>query len=169
MLRSLLPGLTARPDRAASLFDAVTREARVRHWYVEGRVPDSIEGRFAMLATIAALVILRLERGGARGVEPSVALTERFVEVMESEHREMGLGDPTLGRTVRKLVSGVARRVELWRGAIADETWVEGAHASVYGTDIAADALDHTATALGEFWSRLDKASDQLVIEGRLS
>ena len=89
------------------MFDWVTREARARHWYIEGRVPDTIEGRFAMLATIAALVILRLERGGTRGIEASVALTERFVEVMESEHREMGLGDPKLGRTVRKLVSGL--------------------------------------------------------------
>src|SRR5215212_5906660 len=102
MLRSLLPGLTARSESAAPLFDSVTQEARARHWYIEGRVPDTIEGRFAMLATIAALVILRLEGGGARGTEASIALIERFVEVMESEHREIGLGDPKLGRTVRK-------------------------------------------------------------------
>ena len=169
MLRTLLPGLTARPDCAAPLFDSVTREAREPHWYVEGRVPDTIEGRFAMLATIAALVMLRLERGGAQGVEASVALTERFVEVMESEHREMGLGDPKLGRTVRKLVSGVARRVEIWRSAVASGGWVEAAQASVYGGKIAADALDHSSAALHKFWSRIDKASDQALIEGKLS
>ena len=45
----------------------------------------------------------------------SVALTERFIEVMEAEHRELGLGDPTLGKTVRKLVGSLARRTELWR------------------------------------------------------
>jgi cytochrome b pre-mRNA-processing protein 3 len=151
------------------LFDSITREARARHWYVEGRVPDTIEGRFAMLATIAALVILRFERGGPPGIEASVTLTERFVEVMESEHREMGLGDPRLGRTVRKLVSGVARRVEIWRGAVAGGGWIEAAHASVYGGEIAADALDHSAAALREFWSRIDKASGQALIEGRLS
>jgi cytochrome b pre-mRNA-processing protein 3 len=169
MLRSLLPGLTARPDSAALLFDAVTREARARHWYVEGGVPDTIEGRFAMLATITALVTVRLERCGARGIEASVALTERFVEVMESEHREMGLGDPTLGRTVRKLVSGVARRVELWRAAVADGAWVEAARASIYGSEVASEMLNHSAKALREFWSRLDKASDEALIEGRLS
>ena len=132
-------------------------------------MPDTIEGRFAMLATMAALVILRLERGGQRGIEASVALIERFVEVMESEHREMGLGDPKLGRTVRKLVSGVARRVEIWRGAVESGGWAEAAHTSVYGGDIAGDALDHAAVALREFWSRIDKASDQALIEGRLS
>lgn len=166
MLRSLPPGLT---DSAESLFAAATAEARARHWYVEGRVPDTLDGRFAMLATIAALVIVRLERGGIGGIEASVALTERFVEVMESEHREMGLGDPKLGRTVRKLVSGVARRVELWRGAIAGGEWVEAARASAYGGGAAADELCHSAGALRDFWSRLDRAPDRALIEGRLS
>ena len=45
-------------------------------------------------------------------------VTERFIEVMELEHRELGLGDPTLGKTVRKLV-GLARAAygALARGA----------------------------------------------------
>ena len=53
-----------------------------------------------------------------RAKRASVALTERFIEVMEAEHREMGLGDPKLGRTVRKLVGSLARRIELWRAAL---------------------------------------------------
>ena len=168
MLRTLLPRLTAPTNRAAPLFDAITREARARHWYVEGQVPDTLDGRFAMLATIAALTIARLERG-ASGVEASVVLTERFVQVMEAEHREMGLGDPKLGRTVRKLVAGLARRVALWREAIAGGDWVEAARESVYGREVAQDALDHSVTKLREIWSRLDAASDQALIEGMLS
>ena len=93
------------------------RRAR-RHWYVEGEIPDTIDGRFAVLATIVALVMVRLEQLGDGGSALSVALTERFIEVMEAEHRELGLGDPGLGRTVRKLVGSVARRTELWRAAI---------------------------------------------------
>jgi cytochrome b pre-mRNA-processing protein 3 len=88
---------------------------------------------------------------------------------MDSEHREMGLGDPTLGRTVRKLVSGLSRRVELWRAAVADGSWVEAARDSVYGSEVAADALEPSAAALRETWSRLDKAGDQALIQGRLS
>lgn len=169
MLRSLFPRLTAAADRAGPLFDWVTAAARAPHWYREGQVPDTLEGRFAMLATVAALVIVRLERGGPAGIEASVALTERFVEVMESEHREMGLGDPRLGRTVRKLVSGVARRVDIWRAALAAGDWTEAARASVYGGAVGADALDHSAAAIRALWSTLDEAADQALIEGRLS
>jgi cytochrome b pre-mRNA-processing protein 3 len=115
MLGFLFRGLTASPARGAALFDAVTSKAREPYWYVEGDVPDTLDGRFAVLATVAALSIVRLEQLGEKGIAQSVALTERFIEVMEAEHRELGLGDPTLGKTVRKLVGSLGRRTELWR------------------------------------------------------
>ena len=169
MLRFLFPRLTPESVGGAALFEWATAQARATHWYLEGGVEDTIDGRFAILATITALVSVRLEQAGESGTATNVALTERFIEVMEAEHREMGLGDPKLGRTVRMLVSGVARRVELWRGAIAGGEWVEAARASVYGGEAAVGALDHSAGALRDFWSRLDCAPDRALIEGRLS
>ena len=40
MLRFLFPRLTAQPVRGAELFAAVTHEARLPHWYVDGGVAD---------------------------------------------------------------------------------------------------------------------------------
>ena len=117
MLAKLFQRLTADPRSEMALFDWATRTARRRDWYVEGAVPDTIDGRFAMIATIGALILVRLEQLGEEGQRLSVAFTERFAEVMESEHRELGLGDPTLGKTVLKLVGALGRRVELWRDA----------------------------------------------------
>src|SRR3954465_12684812 len=136
MRGNLFRTLTAEPSRGAKLFVAATAEAREPHWYVAGTVPDTIDGRFAVLATIVALVIVRLEQLGEEGNAASVALTERFIEVMESEHRQMGLGDPKLGRTVRKLVGSLSRRVGLWRSAAAGEDgWSKSARESLYKTD----------------------------------
>ena len=67
MLRFLFPGLTAAPERGEALFAALTAKAREAHWFVEGEVPDTLDGRFRMLATLAALVIVRLEEDGAVG------------------------------------------------------------------------------------------------------
>ena len=46
-------------------------------------MPDTLDGRFAVLATVTALVLVRLESDGEAGDAVSVALTERFIEVME--------------------------------------------------------------------------------------
>ena len=160
MLSYLFRGLTAEPARGARLFEAVTAEMRRAHWYLEGQVPDTLDGRFAVLSTIAALVTVRLEADGKAGELASVGLTERFVEVMESEHRELGLGDPTLGRTVRKLVSKLARRTELWRGSCdGSGDWTEATRVSLYKTDAEPQALRHSAGALTALWRKLGNAS----------
>ena len=168
MLDFLFRRLTAEPARGTALFSAATAEARRAHWFREGEVPDTLDGRFAMLSTIVALVLVRLERDGNAGDELSVALTERFVAVMESEHRELGLGDPALGRTVRKLVGALARRTEIWRKAVTRSDWRTAARARLYKEDPAAGALDHSASALAAFWSRLDNADVPALAEGRL-
>src|SRR4051794_9337722 len=133
MLDFLFRRLTADSLRGAELFACVTKLAREPHWYVEGEVPDTLDGRFAVLATVTALVLTRLEADGEAGDAASVALTERFIEAMEAEHRELGLGDPTLGRTVRKLVGSLARRNELWRSAISGAVdWAAATRESLY-------------------------------------
>jgi cytochrome b pre-mRNA-processing protein 3 len=125
-----------------------------------GKVPDTIDGRFALLATIIALLLVRIEHEGEAGNQLSVAVTERFIAAMEAEHRELGLGDPSLGRTVRKLVGSLSRRVDLWRSAItAGGDWDAATKASLYkcdpGADPGADALDWAAAALRARWSLL--------------
>lgn len=167
MLDFLFRRLTADPQRGAELFDAVTRLAREPHWYVEGKVPDTLDGRFAVLATVTALVLVRLEADAEMGDRVSVALTERFVEVMEAEHRELGMGDPTLGKTVRKLVGSLARRNELWRSAVSGETdWPAAARDSLYKSDVSADALEHAASALKRLWSSLRSKTIDEIAEG---
>jgi len=169
MLSFLFRTLTADSQRGAPLFDAITATAREKHWYVEGTVPDTIDGRFAVVATLAAIVLVRLEQLGQEGNAAAVALTERFIEVMESEHRELGIGDPSLGRTVRKLVSSLAKRTELWRGAAAGERdWNEAARESLYREGVSAEALRHSAQALTSFWNKLRAADVDNLQAGKL-
>lgn len=168
MLGFLFRRLTAEPSRGTALFDAITVKAREPHWYVDGGVPDTIDGRFAVLATISALVLVRLEQMGEEGNAWSVALTERFVEVMESEHRELGLGDPTLGKTVRKLVGALSRRTELWRLADAGQRdWNEVTRESLYKDGGSSD-LSHSSPALRTLSDGLREATIEKLSEGAL-
>lgn len=162
MLAKLFQRLTADPTSEMALFDWATRTARRRDWYVEGAVPDTIDGRFAMLSTIGALLLIRLEQLGDEGRRLSVAFTERFAEVMESEHRQLGLGDPTLGKTVLKLVGALGRRVALWRD-VAD--WEQAARQSLPASDNNA-AIDYRAAKLGEVRDSLRRATVAQLTEG---
>lgn len=169
MLSFLFPRLTpSGASRGSALFAALVGEARRPHWYVDGEVPDTLDGRFAVLATLAALATVRLERGGEAARMEAVALAERFVEAMDAEHREMGIGDPALGKTVRKLVGALARRVELWRRAIDGGRWDEAVTSSLFRDEPTADAVSHCEAALRGAWAKLECAPDEALAEGRI-
>ena len=134
MLRKLFARLTADrpPPPGAPLFAAAVAEARQRHWFADGGVADDVDGRFAVLATVLALVSVRLELGGTAARSHGAALVERFVDAMDAEHRQMGVGDPAIGKTVRRLVSALGNRVELWRDSVAQgEGWPEAVGAQL--------------------------------------
>jgi cytochrome b pre-mRNA-processing protein 3 len=154
MIRFLFPRLTRDENRGSALFAFLVAEARQTHWYIEGGIEDSLDGRFAVLSTLVALATVRLEQGGDEGKAASVALAERFVEAMDAEHRQLGLGDPTLGKTVRKLMGALGRRVELWRGVLeGDGDWRAATQESLWrGREPEAAALDHDEQALRRFW-----------------
>ena len=169
MLRFLFPRLTQTPDRGRELFDSLVARARQPHWYVEGEVPDTLDGRFAVLATVLAMATVRLERGGEEAGAASVGLAERFVEAMDVEHREMGIGDPSLGKHVRKLMTSLARRVELWRGvAEGEKSWAEAVRSSVYRGEIAPAAAEHSEQSLRSLWEALESTPDEALATGRI-
>ena len=157
MFRALFAALTAGPKRGQALFELAVAEVRRPNWFVEGEVPDTVNGRFAVLATIVALLSIRLEDEGTEGAQATVDLTERMVESLDAELREMGLGDPTLGKQVRSLVGAVGGRVERWRKLIAsDVSWSEEVRRSLYLDEPAAPGAGaYSESALKALWQRL--------------
>lgn len=168
MISGLFARLTGEPKRGQPLFDAAVAEARRPHWYAQGQVPDTLEGRFAMLSTVLALTIVRLEQAGPDGEAATVGLTERFVEAMDAEIRQMGLSDPKLGRQVRSLVGALATRIERWRSATGDGgDWTAAVLRSVYrGNPPGGEALAHSVAATRDLWLRLER-SDSL-LQGKM-
>jgi cytochrome b pre-mRNA-processing protein 3 len=52
-------------DTALALYNGVIATARAPHWYEAGGVPDSLDGRFDMVAAVLSLVLLRVEDAAA--------------------------------------------------------------------------------------------------------
>jgi cytochrome b pre-mRNA-processing protein 3 len=100
------------------LWHRVIELARERHWYAERGVADTIEGRFDMITVVLALLLLRMEREPEL-VPGSVYLTELFVEDMDGQLRESGIGDVSMGKHVGRLVSAMGGRLGAYREALA--------------------------------------------------
>lgn len=170
MFRALFAALTGGSKRGQDLFDLALAEAGRPEWFIGGEVPDTVNGQFAVLATIIALITVRIEREGPEGEQASVALAERLVETLDAEIREMGVGDPTLGKQVRKLVGAVGGRVERWRTiAGSGGPWTEEVKRSLYLDEPPGpDAVDYSTNELRSFWNRLSESDLGRLVEGRI-
>lgn len=97
------------------LYTAIVAEARDPAWYRDGAVPDTLDGRFDMIAALLTLVLLRLEAAGL--ASDSVALTETFIADMDGSVRQMGIGDMMVGKHVGRMVSALGGRLSAFRAA----------------------------------------------------
>jgi len=99
------------------LWHAIVAEARSPKWYREHGAADTVDGRFDMITNVLGLVMLRMERDD--GLLPATArLTELFAEDMDAQLRETGMGDPTLGKRMGKLMEAMGGRIGAFRHAL---------------------------------------------------
>jgi cytochrome b pre-mRNA-processing protein 3 len=105
-------------DGVRPLWHRVVEIAREKEWYATCGVADSVAGRFDMITLILALVLLRMEREEAL-ITPSVWLTELFVEDMDGQLRQGGVGDLVVGKHIGKLMGTLGGRLGAYRTALA--------------------------------------------------
>ncbi|WP_324826673.1 ubiquinol-cytochrome C chaperone family protein [Qipengyuania zhejiangensis] len=103
-----------------SLWHRVVAEARDPDWYRMCGVADSVEGRYDMITLVLALVMLRLE-DETDNAAMTARLTELFVEDMEGQLREAGIGDPTVGKKIGALMESMNGRIGAYREGLRSD------------------------------------------------
>ncbi|MEO5493076.1 MAG: ubiquinol-cytochrome C chaperone family protein [Sphingomonas sp.] len=108
----------AKRDETAALYAAVVARARAPHWYLDGAVPDTIDGRFDMIAAVLAMVMLRLENDPS-SAPAATYLAEAFVDDMDPQLREIGIGDLLVGKQIGRMMGMLGGRLGAYRDGIA--------------------------------------------------
>lgn len=158
----------SRDEETLPLYEAIVARARLPHWYEAGAVPDTIDGRFDMVATILAFVLLRLEQDPV-AAGPSAKLTERFVEDMDGQLREIGIGDIVVGKHIGKMMSLLGGRLGAYREATTAEALDAALVRNLYrGTAPDAAALAHARDSLLALRQSLAAASIGSLLAGTL-
>jgi cytochrome b pre-mRNA-processing protein 3 len=109
-------------DRASlrPLWHRVVELSRDPRWYAEAGITDSVGGRFDAITLVLCAVLLRMEREPEL-VPPSVKLTELFVDDMDGQLRESGIGDLVVGKHIGRLMSVLGGRLGAFREGLATE------------------------------------------------
>ncbi|MDF0488089.1 ubiquinol-cytochrome C chaperone family protein [Sphingomonas sp. H39-1-10] len=160
--------LGARDTEALPLYTAIVARGRELHWYVEGQVADTIDGRFDMIAGVLAFVLLRLEDDPA-GAETVARVTERFVDDMDGQLRQIGIGDIIVGKHIGKMMSMLGGRIGAYRDALAAGDLDAALVRNLYrGETPSEPALRHVAARLYALRDALVAAPTAAIIAGDL-
>jgi len=162
-------GETRQSAALRPLYRAIVARGRDPAWYREGRVPDTLDGRFDMIAAILALVLLRLETGGEAGRDPSVLLAELFIDDMDASLRQLGIGDHVVGKHVGRMMSALGGRLAAFRAARQGGCFGEAVRRNVFHELPPSEAAVVTvAERLERFAGALDAVELRALLGGSL-
>ena len=169
LLQRLFPDKKQRAA-LAPLYGAIVAEGRDPFWSRDGEVPDTLDGRFDMIAALLSLVLLRLRDEGEAGRATEVLLTETFVDDMDASLRQIGIGDYVVGKHVGRMMSALGGRLAAFRAAREADAFAAAVRRNVFHESPPSEAaVEKVAGRLERLARSLDRASLETLLGGRLA
>lgn len=143
--------MRARPAQTAAetLYAGAVGQARRPGLYTDLAVPDTREGRFEVYGLHVILLLDRLKGQGAQAEEVSQLLVDRFTRGLDDAFRELGVGDLSVSKKMKKLAEaflGRARSADQAFDALPDRRTLDALLARTVF-----DGQDAPARALGDY------------------
>lgn len=104
-------------DPVAALYSQLVAQARQPGFYTACAVPDTVEGRFEMIALHAFLVMRRLKTGGAVDRLAQDLFDLMFAD-MDRNLRELGTGDLGVAKRIKKLAKAFYGRIAAYEDGL---------------------------------------------------
>jgi cytochrome b pre-mRNA-processing protein 3 len=148
------------------LHGEIVAAARRPTLYVDFKAPDTLDGRFEMIALHAGLVMRRLTALSDVGGEMAQDLADCVFRHFDDALREVGVGDTSIPKRIKRMAEAFYGRNKAYAEGLAETSGdrLERALArNVYGVENVADAP--AAPALARFARQCAEALDRQTLE----
>lgn len=157
-------------EQAEKLYAAIVAQARQPLFYRDLAVPDTIDGRFDMILMHSFIVMLRLREDTTGSMQ---ALSQTLYDIMfvdmDRAIREMGIGDLSVGKHIRRMMKAFNGRMSAYENGLNDSVEMKDAiRRNVYGTvtDIDPAVVDAMAKYLQDTLNAVRAMPLEMLIVG---
>ncbi len=99
-------------------YSTLTAAARMPEFYETMNVPDTVMGRFEMLSLVMILFFRRTRASGTSGQEIAQEIVDAFFQDIDYSIRELGIGDNSVPKRMKKLAGMFYGRLEAYSKAM---------------------------------------------------
>jgi cytochrome b pre-mRNA-processing protein 3 len=112
-------------EAGRALFRAVATQARSPEFHTRFAVPDTIDGRFDLLALHGFLAMEGLKGGGKNTESVGTHLATALFESLEEALRELGVGDMGILRRIKAMANAFYGRLTVYAAAKSESDMQE--------------------------------------------
>ncbi|WP_176705677.1 ubiquinol-cytochrome C chaperone family protein [Rhizobium grahamii] len=120
--KTMIFGLFSKKNSNQAIVDrqyqALTSAARMPELYERLNVPDTVMGRFEMLSAVMILFFRRTRASGTSGQEIAQEIVDAFFQDIDYSIRELGIGDNSVPKRMKKLAGMFYGRLEAYAQAM---------------------------------------------------
>ncbi|MFL5260054.1 MAG: ubiquinol-cytochrome C chaperone family protein [Hyphomicrobiales bacterium] len=145
--------------------------ARHPRLYLEHGVPDTLDGRYEMIILHAVLVLDRLKALGEAGELLARSVSEHLFADMDRSLRELGVGDLSVGKKVRRMAEVFYGRAGAYRQAFEGkrrDLLIAALARNVFPGEAAPPGAERLADYAFLNCDRLDEARVEDLLAGRI-
>lgn len=99
-------------------YELLTSAARHPVFYTDYEVPDTVMGRFELLSVVMILFFRRTRSSVTSGQELAQEIVDAFFEDIDYSIRELGIGDNSVPKRMKKLAGMFYGRLESYASAM---------------------------------------------------
>lgn len=161
------------PERA--IYAQIVALARQPWLYRNAGVADTVTGRFDMITLHGFMVIEKLRETGEQGANLAQRLFDQIFEDMDHNLREMGVGDLSVGKKVRKMSEIFYGACSGYRKAISapEQAMPEQLRAAlsrnITGDEVEESQLDNLLAYTLKLKRHIDQLDIQTILTGKLN
>ena len=159
-------------ETASEIYGAIVTRARNPAFYRTCGVSDTAEGRYEMVVLMLALVLERLRQAPSAPFNLQRSLVEAFVTDMDDCLREMGVGDLTVPKKVKRAAAGLMERMDQYRTARAASDTASLTSAltgNIPGLAATPGGADSLAASVRADAAHLARLADDAIVQGKIS
>jgi cytochrome b pre-mRNA-processing protein 3 len=155
------------PQAVTDLYAACVEQARQPAFYQDLAVPDTVDGRFDLLLLHVFIVMMRL----SNETQLKQQLFDLMFADMDRNLREMGVGDMSISKKIKPMISAFYGRGQAYHGALAgnDDDLAAALSRNLYGSrPVGADILNKMTTYVRATVASLEEQKDENIVAGQI-